>query len=177
MCGLGWQTVRVRMTESCRDGDIGYFDRAPEKLVLEGYRRWVAGFQTGSVAPWEYAWALYCETLGAEEGRRAMAELGHFVRTLTTCAACPLRSFPFGSQHVCRDECLMLGLIAGMQHEDRDAIGLCVGALSCPARRSVVSSAAEGFASTLREMEQVLLPIPKFAIQDVLSRSSRATIH
>ena len=25
-----------------------YFDRTPEKLVLEGYRRWAAGFETGS---------------------------------------------------------------------------------------------------------------------------------
>ena len=30
-----------------------YFERPPEKLVLEGYRRWLAGFESGSVTPWE----------------------------------------------------------------------------------------------------------------------------
>ena len=34
------------------------------------------------------------------------------------CAACPLRSFPFGAHHVCRDECVALGLIAALQHDD-----------------------------------------------------------
>jgi hypothetical protein len=59
-----------------------YFERPPEKLVLEGYRRWMAGFETGSVTPWEMTFSLYTEMLGPKEGRLALSELSHFVRTL-----------------------------------------------------------------------------------------------
>ncbi len=66
-----------------------YFERPPERLVLEGYRRWLAGYDSGSVAPWEMTQALYEELLGAAEGRRVLAELSHFVRTLA-----PMRCLP-----------------------------------------------------------------------------------
>ena len=45
-----------------------YFQRPPERLVLEGYRRWLAGYDSGSVTPWEMTQALYEELLGAAEG-------------------------------------------------------------------------------------------------------------
>ncbi|MCO5063741.1 MAG: hypothetical protein M9924_04920 [Rhizobiaceae bacterium] len=158
--------------------DFGcYFERAPEKLVLEGYRRWMAGFETGSVTPWETAWGVYAEVLGPTEARRALAELSYFVRTLRHCAACPLRSFPFGARHICRDECVTLGLIAGLQHGDSRAADRCLEAIACPALADMVCEAASGFAHVLSDCEQHLLPIPLAAIEDVLSRAGRATIH
>lgn len=154
-----------------------YFNRPPEKLVLEGYRQWMAGFDTGSVTPWEMTFSLYTELLGAAEGRRALSELSHFVRTLRRCAACPLRSFPFGAHHICRDECLTLGLIAGLQHGDADVASTCLAAISCPARSREIGEAAACFADTLAGMQHYLLPIPQTAIEDVLTRATRATIH
>lgn len=159
------------------DHDGCYFARPPELLVLEGYRRWLAGFESGSVAPWEMTFALYTQMLGAAEGRRALSDLSHFIRTLRQCAACPLRSFPFGAHHVCRDECLTLGLIAALQHGDSGAASACLGAMSCAARRAEIAEAASNFADTLRDLEQVLLPIPQDAIEDVLSRATRSTVH
>jgi hypothetical protein len=159
----------------CDDGC--YFERSAEKLVLEGYRRWMAGFDTGSVAPWELTFTLYTELLGPEKGRRALFDLSHFVRTLRRCASCPLRSFPFGAHHVCRDECLTLGLIAAMQHGDAEAARTCLGAMACPALGAEIGDAAQDFAETLSKLEQTLLPIPKDAIDDVLSRATRATVH
>ena len=38
--------------------------------MLEGYRRWLAGYDSGSVTPWEMTQTLYEELLGAAEGRR-----------------------------------------------------------------------------------------------------------
>jgi hypothetical protein len=76
-------TPSRRMNQSHFAANNGcYFERAPEKLVLEGYRRWMAGFETGSVAPWETTWALYAELLGPPNARKVMGELSHFVRTL-----------------------------------------------------------------------------------------------
>lgn len=169
------------MSAAILDSDAcagGYFERPAEKLVLEGYRRWTAGYESGSVVPWEMALALYSEILGESGGRQVLAELAHFVRTLGRCAACPLRAFPFGSRHVCRDECLALGLVAGHQHGDGRAVELCLGALACAARAAEVSAAAAGFASMLAERHRVLLPIPPSAIEDILSRArGGATIH
>lgn len=154
-----------------------YFERPPEKLVLEGYRRWMAGFETGSVVPWELTFSLYTGLLGSERGRRALSELSHFVRTLRSCAACPLRSFPFGAHHICRDECLTMGLVAALQHDDQGAARLCLAAMACPALGGELVTAARGFAETLADLDQVLLPIPSQAIEDILNRAKRATIH
>jgi hypothetical protein len=154
-----------------------YFERPPEKLVLEGYRNWTAGFETGSVAPWEIAWRLYADTLGDVGGRRALAELSYFIRTLGRCSHCPLRAFPFGARHVCRDECLTLGLIAACQHRDTDAADICLAALACPSRLADLAVAAADFAGTLLALEQRLLPIPSSAIEDILARAARKTVH
>ncbi|MEI5679142.1 MULTISPECIES: hypothetical protein [unclassified Mesorhizobium] len=155
-----------------------YFERVPEKLVLEGYRRWMAGFETGSVAPWELTFTLYTELLGGVEGRRALGELSHYVRTLRQCAACPLRSFPFGAHHICRDECMTLGLIAAIQHNDDGAARACLGAMACTPLHGPIGEAAASFAEILSGLQQFLLPIPQGAIEDVLSRAApRATVH
>jgi hypothetical protein len=159
--------------------DDCYFDRPPEKLVLEGYRRWLAGYESDSVTPWEMTQTLYEELLGAAEGRRVVAELSHFVRTLRRCAACPLKSFPFNAHHVCRDECLALGLIAALQHDDEGAAAICLSAMACPALSANVAEAAASFADALAAARHYLLPIPQSAIEDVLTRSraGRGTVH
>ena len=155
-----------------------YFDRAPEKLVLEGYRRLIAGFETGSIAPWELSWSLYQGLLGEAEGARALSELTLFVRALRKCASCPLRAFPFGAHHVSREECLALGLVAGLQHKDEATVSLCAGAMSCPLRSVELSRAAIPLANTLARLDHTLLPIPLRAIEDIIARSSRAaTVH
>jgi hypothetical protein len=156
-----------------------YFERPPERLVLEGYRGWLAGFESGSVTPWEMTQTLYEDVLGPAQGRHALADLSHFVRTLRRCAACPLKSFPFNAHHVCRDECLALGLIAALQHDDREAVLTCLSAMACPALSQNVAEAASCFADALAGARHYLLPIPQSAIEDVLSRSrqGRGTVH
>lgn len=156
-----------------------YFERPPEKLVLEGYRRWLAGFESGSVIPWEMTQTLYEELLGAAQGRQVVAELSHFVRTLRRCAACPLKSFPFNAHHVCRDECLALGLIAALQHDDEGAAATCLAAMSCSALSAHLATAAACYADALAGVRHYLLPIPQSAIEDVLSRSraGRGAVH
>lgn len=158
-----------------------YFERPAEKLVLEGYRHWTAGFDTGSVVPWEMAWGLYSEILGNSAARVALAELSHFIRTLGRCAHCPLRAFPFGAHHICREECLTLGLIAANQHEDMRAEELCLGALACASRAREAGEAARDFAAALSGFGQKLLPIPAGVIEDILMRArmplERGTVH
>jgi len=59
-----------------------YFTRPPEHLVLEGYRHWSAGYETGSIEPWEMAWNIYQTTLGESDGRALLAELSGYMRVL-----------------------------------------------------------------------------------------------
>lgn len=162
-----------------RDCGAGaYLDRMPERLVLEGYRHWTAGYQTSSVVPWELAWRLYDGLLGTEEAKHALAELAHFVRVMVQCASCPLRSFPSGARHLCREECLALGLVAGVQHSDDLTVGRCLNALTCPRRCEAIALAAGSFAITLKSMNQLLLPIPASVIDEVTARGGRNdTIH
>ena len=108
-----------------------------------------------------------------------VAELAHFMRTLRRCAACPLKSFPFDAHHVCRDECLALGLIAALQHDDSQAAQTCLAAMACPALAAKVAEAACCYADALAGARHYLLPIPQSAIEDVLTRSrlARSTVH
>jgi hypothetical protein len=158
-----------------------YFERPAEKLVVEGYRHWTAGYETGSVIPWEMAWGLYSNILGGSNARIALAQLSNFIRTLGRCAHCPLRAFPFGARHICRDECLALGLVAARQHQDLRSAELCLGGLVCAPRAREVGEAAGDFAAVLADFEQRLMPIPADAIEDILTRpltnSGRGTVH
>lgn len=169
--------MNMRIAELNASNSLGYFDRLPERLVLEGYRRWTAGFDTGSIIPWEMTWALYSETLGVEEAKRAIADLSQFIRILRHCASCSLRAFPFDSQHVCREECLTLGLISGLQNQDALLLETCLEAISCRKRCGDVTDAARNFANTLADFGQTLLPIPIQAIDRALSTQRRTTLH
>lgn len=153
------------------------FDRMPEKLVLEGYRRWTAGFETGSIIPWEMTWSLYSDILGSDAGNRLVTELSHFVRILRHCAGRPLHAFPFDSHHLCTEECITLGLIAALQNEDESAACACLEAILCNNENEELVFAARHFADTLAELGQNLLPIPMSALEAVLGHSSQTTFH
>ncbi|MBV2142229.1 hypothetical protein KUG47_01805 [Falsochrobactrum sp. TDYN1] len=169
--------MNMRISQLNGANSAGYYDRLPEKLVLEGYRRWTAGFETGSIIPWEMAWGLYTEALGRSEAKRAIAELSQFIRVLWHCASCPLRAFPFDSHHVCREECLTLGLISGLQNQDGLLLETCIDAIACKRRCDDVAEAARNFADTLADFGQTLLPIPIHAIDSALNTPHRATFH
>ncbi|WP_306883490.1 hypothetical protein [Amorphus orientalis] len=157
--------------------DGSFMDRRPERLVIEGYRNWMAGYQTGSIEPWEHTWSFYTSELGMVDGRRAVADLSAFVRTLRGCADCPLRIFPTGADRLCREECLAVGLIAAAQHGDVDLCGCCIEALSGCARRVEIGAAADRYADTLMELGQALHPVAPGAIQEILARGDIPRIH
>lgn len=110
-------------------GHADYFDRPPEKLVLDGYRHWTRGTVLRSTEPWTEAQLLYRGLLGDEDGERAIIALARFVRALGQCASCPLRAFRSGSRFVCSDETLVMGLIAGIQNGDEPVVHFCLDRL------------------------------------------------
>lgn len=169
--------MNMRISQLTGANSAAYFERLPEKLVLEGYRRWTAGFETGSIIPWEMAWGLYNEVLGWSAAKQAIGELSHFVRVLRQCALCSLRSFPFDSRHLCREECLILGLISALQNDDVRLLEICIETIACKRRCDDVTEAAGGFSEILAEFGQTLLPIPIHAIDSALNQTNRSTFH
>ncbi|MEM8857313.1 MAG: hypothetical protein AAGD96_03280 [Chloroflexota bacterium] len=153
-----------------------YLEKQPERLVVEGYRRWATGFETGSIVPWEMAWELYSEILGDQDAGIALNCLSKYVRTLKRCATCPLRAYPLNSLHLCMEECLTIGLISGLQHED-SAAHICLHHMACPQVCDEVEQAGKEFAETLKNMQQVLQPVPPHVITDILERSNGKRFH
>ncbi|WP_439273110.1 hypothetical protein [Pseudochrobactrum sp. HB0163] len=159
------------------DTSTHYFERQAEKLVLEGYRHWTAGFETGSVIPWEMAWTIYTQELGLAKAKRAVTELSHFIRTLHFCAACRLKAFPYGSIHICREECLLMGLVSALQNGDDTTRDACLDLLATGSRVGQIRQAAQDYAQIMAELDQVLLPIPHYAIACALSPAGHKIFH
>ena len=155
----------------CRTGNTAaYFARPAESLVLEGYRRWTYGMATGDRLAWQNVAEFYLGILGARGSLAAVRALSEFVSTLGRCATCPLKTFETGSRHICRDEVLVLGLIAGIQNNDDEAASLCLTELACATRCDEVAMAAGSFALVLRGLDKTLLPIPAAVVRDILER-------
>ena len=91
--------------------------------------------------------------------------------TLGRCAHCPLRAFPFGAHHLCREECLTLGLVAANQHGDEQAACLCLSGLACRLKAREVGAAARDFATVLSVLDQELLPIPAAVVRSSTVRT------
>lgn len=161
---------------NCQNGNAcAYFARPAERLVLEGYRHWTYGFATGDGMSWRSATDLYRDILGGDGSAAAVQALSDFVSTLGRCANCPLKTFASGSSHICRDEILVMGLIAGIQNNDEEATALCLAELSCATRCEEVALAAGSFGLVLRGLDKSLLPIPAPLLRDILARSRPAS--
>lgn len=146
-----------------------YLARQPERLVVEGYRNWLNGFAQNDSRAWDSVWNLYAAELGISEGRIALDGLAAFVDALGRCASCPLRFFPSKACHLCRDECLVLSLVAALQHGDEDAGRMSAEGLACRTGCTEVTAAAGDYAMRLKMFGQTLLPIPPLVVADFLA--------
>ena len=77
------------------------------------------GVATGSHEHWEQAVDLYLDIPGLRGSKAAVYGLSELVGALGRCAICPLNMFETGSSHICRDEVLVTGLIAGIAKSRR----------------------------------------------------------
>lgn len=92
----------------------------------------MAGYDTGDIACWETVWNEHASALGAKAAKPVVAELSAMVRLLR-CEGCPMaRFYPPPCRFLCRDECLVLGLVSACQEKawaaaDAAARKLCGG--------------------------------------------------
>lgn len=151
--------------------------KTPEMLVLEGYRHWVAGIATRGRPDLAGIEQLLGYHMPTRHVHPTAIALMNFISALGTCATCPLRTFQVGSGHLCRDEALVLALIAALQHSDDEAADMSLTALSCKSRCGEVAFAAGQLALVLKGAEQILLPIPSQIIANILALSRAAKTH
>lgn len=150
-----------------------YLARAPEYLVIGGYRHVLWAAQGGCPAV-ETMWRLHLEKLGDAESRVVMDGLTMFMTTIGRTAHCPLRCLPQGSHHLCRDECLVLSLVAALQHGDDVACRMSAEAISRAGSSAELLGAASDYAMRLKMFGQTLLPVPPFVVADILAGPSGA---
>ena len=81
-----------------------YLDRKGERLVVQGFRHWLSGYEFGDVACWEQAWSLFTEELGAVNAGAMVSHLHDWVKAMREKSAEPIRCLTCQFRYLCRDE-------------------------------------------------------------------------
>lgn len=128
----------------------------PEKLVGVGFRCWMAGYRTGNLDSWEFAWNLYASELGPTAAKTAVGELGSWVRKINDCAGRTIAIMPTDCPGFCRDECVAISMIAASQHKVCPAMRACAFALIGCSQIESIMTETDRFALTLAALDQRL---------------------
>jgi hypothetical protein len=153
------------------------FDRLPERLLLEGFRRWMAGYSSGDLTHWEEVWNLHAAALGTRNARVVVDRLARFVRTVRDWSLCPIACFPGGCRHVCRQECFALAMVAASQSNDLEALEVAMRHLLDPDGHEEAMLPALACAEAMKANDLLLLPVPKTVIEEIAGRPSHERLH
>ena len=143
-----------------------YLGRPAEGLTVNGYRNWVAGIMTQDHAHFTASAQRFVKIMGYD-GHLASKALGEVVKMMGDCALCPLKCFAPDVNHLGTDECMLLGLIASIQHGDDAALEASARALTCPQNFENIISPAGEYAAIMKAFGSLLLPIPASVLSDI----------
>ena len=153
------------------------FDRLPERLVLEGFRCWVAGYSSGDLSHWEAAWNLYAGSLGPRDARNVVDRLARFVRIVRDWSVCPIACFPGGCRRLCRQECFALAMVSASQNKDLDCLAAAMRHLLDPEGHEEAMLPALAYAEAMRDKDLLLMPVPKGVIEEIAGRPAHQRLH
>ena len=156
---------------------VPLFDRLPERLVLEGFRRWMAGYASGDLGHWEEVWRLHAHSLGTSDARRLVDRLARFVRTVRDWSICPIACFPGGCRHICRQECFALAIVAASQNQDLDSLAAAMRHLLDPEGHEEAMLPALAYAEAMRDSDLMLMPVPRSVIDEIAGRPAHERLH
>ena len=156
---------------------VPLFDRLPERLVLEGFRRWIAGYASGDLGHWEEVWNLYAQSLGTSDARCLVDRLARFVRAVRDWSICPIACFPGGCRHICRQECFALAIVAATQNQDLDSLAAAMRHLLDPEGHEETMLPALAFAEAMRESDLMLMPVPRNVVDEIAGRPAHERVH
>lgn len=95
--------------------------RAPERLVLLGYRNMMSAYEFGDTASWEEIWRSFILDLGVPAARRTAGEVQYWMRAIRANAGRALGFYPHRCFRLCDDECIAVSLVAAAQSGDDEA--------------------------------------------------------
>jgi hypothetical protein len=156
---------------------VALFDRLPERLVLEGFRRWMAGYASGDLTHWEEAWNLYAASLGPRDARVVVDRLARFVRIVRDWSICPISCFPGGCRHICRQECFALAMVAASQTQDLDCLSAAMRHLLDPEGHEDAMLPVLAYAEAMRDSDLMLKPVPRAVIEEIAGRPPHERLH
>lgn len=148
----------------------GLLDRSAERLVVVGFRCWMAGYEYGSIECWEVAWNTYASELGAQDARRVFGDLQYWVRSVRQVTHRTIRCFPHCCRYVCRDECMALSLVSALQEGNTDLARTSTFYLTEAPGSDQISSVTEAagqFAFTLLAAGRRLLPVTPVIVENI----------
>ena len=150
-------------------------DRPAEKLVVTGFRCWMAGYELGDIECWEIAWTEFAKILGPRNARSSLSELQYWVRTLRHVTTRQITCFPYCCKNICKDECMALSLISAHQRQDRSAARAAAHYISglndCANLRELVD-ASSSFAAALADAGQILVPVSLDLVERIAQHGS-----
>lgn len=156
---------------------VTLYERRPERLVLEGFRRWMAGYNSGNLGNWEDVWNLYTLELGWRQAGLVVERLAQFVHTVRDWSICPISCFPGGCRHICRHECFALAMVASSQNQDPDSLAAAMGHLIDPQGHAAAIQPALAYAQAMRDNDLLLMPVPRHVIDDIAGRPVHERLH
>ena len=154
-----------------------YLDRRAERLVIEAWRRWSMGGPGGGVAGLERTAAFFSDELGPAEGQRLFLAFAAWLETVSAHRDAPAHASPVECPRLCRDECMVLAMIAAAQAADRDSIIAATGRLVEPDGSDAAVAASQRLAAVLSGGGYRLLPVPAAVVRDIADRPARAAYH
>lgn len=150
-------------------------DRPAERLVVVGFRSWMAGYEHGSIECWEVAWNAFAGDLGAVRARRAFGDLQYWIRTIRDATRRTIECFPHCCRCVCRDECMALSVVSALQMGDRTlarAAAVHLTEASHAHEIDLMLEAGAAFASALVEAERRLLPVTRAVVDTIANHTA-----
>ena len=127
-----------------------------EKLVGIGFRSWIAGYQTGDISCWEFAWATYANVLGEKQAKPVLTDLACWVRAIRDASCRSIEVYPAQCARFCRDECVAISMVAASQHGACPAMRACAYALLESSTIDDVVEGAESLGARLRGCDRIL---------------------
>jgi hypothetical protein len=127
-----------------------------EKLVGIGFRSWMAGYQTGDISCWEFAWATYENVLGPKKAKPVLTDLACWVRAIRDASCRSIEVYPAQCAGFCRDECMAISMVAASQHNACPAIRACAFALLESSTIDAVVDGAMSLGATLKGCDRIL---------------------
>jgi hypothetical protein len=144
-----------------------YVSRTPEKLLLEGVRQWMGGYDTSCPECWERAFDCFNRELGSARAAKPLFMLAIMARTLRQSCQRTLQIYPVHCKRLCLDECCIMGMVAAAQINDEPCRELAAKILVEDDNNGLLAAAVQDLAQAFAESGLPLLQVPARVIANL----------